>query len=192
MSLEASEVAVAATGHIWRAAVGTAFPTNISTAVSETAWTELGYTTTEGVRFSFGREVKEVDAWQTRDTLRVITTATPREIAFDFQQFNQNTWATALGGGTWSGSTPNWEYTPPDDDDVDEMALIIEAVDGSDSYRWCFRKVANMSGVDFALTRENPIILPVSVKVMAADGGVRPFLFQTNDENLGDYSDAGS
>lgn len=192
MSLEANEVAVAGTGNIWRAPVGTAFPTNISTAVNETLWTELGYTTEEGARFSFTRNITEFMGWQSMDVLRILTTATPREIAFDFAQFNQNTWATAMGGGTWTGSSPNFEYAPPAASAVDEFALIVGATDGSDHYRWCFRKVMNQSGVDFSLTRSNPIILPVTVKVLAADGGLGPFIFQTDDPNLGDATQAGS
>jgi hypothetical protein len=193
VSLETAEIAVAGTGKIWRAPVGTAFPTNISTAVLETAWTELGYTSTGGVRFSFGRNVTEVFGWQSREALRIITKDTPRTIAADFLQFNQNTWATALGGGTWvEQSAGNYQYTPPSDSSIDEFAYIVEASDDAAVYRWCFRKVANISGVDFALTRENPVMLPVTVKVLAADGGLGPFVFQTNDENLGRFQDAGS
>lgn len=194
MTLEASEIAVAGTGHVWRAPVGTAFPANIDTAVSEPSWTELGYTSTGGVRFSFGRNVKEVMGWQRRDALRIITVDTPRTIAVDFLQFNQNTWSTALGGGSWTEATPdNYEYTPPADDEVDEFAYIVEAEDDGEKYRWCFYKVSNQSGVDFALTRENPIMLPVTVKVLAPDDAtLRPFKFQTTDPNLGDYTAAGS
>lgn len=192
MSLESSEVAVGATGHIWRAPVGTAFPTNISTAVNESLWTELGYTTEEGVRFTFGRETNEVGAWQSYDPVRIISTKIPKEIAHDFLQFNQNTWATAMGGGTWTGTSPNFEYTPPAESYVDQFAEIIEFTDGDSSYRFCYRKVQNMSGVEFSLTRENPVVLPVTVKVLAADGGLSPFVFQTNDADLGDATQAGS
>lgn len=193
MSLEASEVAVAGIGYLWRAPVGTAFPANISTVVNETLWTELGYTAPDGVKFSFGRDVKEVFGWQSRDPLRIITTQTPREIDATFLQFNQNTWLTAMGGGTWTEPTAdNFLYVPPDDDVEDEFAYIVQAEDGTDLYRWCFRKVQNMSGVDFGLTREDAIMLPVKVKVLSADGGAKPFDFQTNDPNLGDATAAGS
>lgn len=192
MSLESSEVVVGSTGHLWRAAVGTAFPTNISTAVNETLWTELGYTSTEGVGFNFGRETNEVEAWQSYDPLRVISTKIPKEISAEFLQFNQNTWATAMGGGTWTGSAPNFVYEPPDESFIDEFALIVEFSDGDDDYRFCYRKVSNMSGIEFSTSRENPIMLPVTVKVLAADGGLKPFIFQTNDTNLGDATLAGS
>lgn len=193
MSLEPDEITVAGTGRIWRAPVATAFPTNITAAVNEPTWTELGYTKPDGVKFSFGREVTKVMGWQTRDALRIITTNIPKSISATFLQFNQNTWATAIGGGTWTEPTAgNFLYAPPADDSIDEFAYIVECSDGAFVYRWCFRKVANTSGVDFSLTRENPIELPISVEVLAADGGLVPYFLQTNDSNLGRFSDSGS
>lgn len=193
MSLEANELAVAGTGHIWRGVVGTAFPTDISTAVDETLWTELGFTSTDGVKFSFGRDVQEIFGWQSRSPLRIITKEQPRTIAASFLQFNQNTWVTAMGGGTWSTpSAGKYLYQPPAADYEDVFAYIVEASDGSSKYRWCFRKVQNMSGVDFNLTRTDVITLPVTVKVLEADGGLAAFDFQTNDADLGDYTQAGS
>lgn len=193
MSLEASEVRVAGTGHIWRAPVGTAFPANISTVVDETLYTELGYTSVDGVKFSFGRDVAEVDAWQSRDALRIITKATPRTVEAKFLQMNENTWNTAMGGGTWTTPTPgNYLYQPPAADYEDVFTYIVESHDGALKYRWCFRNVQNISGVDVELKRTDATMLPIVVKVLAADGGLPPYDFQTNDANLGDYAQAGS
>jgi hypothetical protein len=193
MSLESSEVVVGLTGHIYRAPVGTAFPTNISTAVNDALWTELGYVTEDGVTFNFGREVQEIMAWQSFDPLRVIPTAIPKTIAWVPRQLNQNTFATAMGGGTWSEGTPgNYEYEPPDESDVDEFALIVEFADGDQNYRFCYRKVMNQEGVEFVVNRQDSINLSTSVKVLAADAGAKPFIFQTDDANLGEFAEAGS
>lgn len=193
MSLEADEVAVGATGNIWRGAVGTAFPANISAAVNETLWTDLGYTTEDGCQFTFGREVNPVNAWQSYDPIRLINARIPKSMKHDFLQFNQNTWATAMGGGTWSGTDPNFEYQPPDESDVDIFAEIIEFRDGDYTYRFCFYRVQNQSGVEFSTTRDNPVTLPVEVVVLSSgQSGVKPFIFQTNDPNLGDVTEAGS
>lgn len=192
MSLEASEIAVAGTGHIWRAPVGTAFP-SASGSVDETLWTELGYTSTGGVRFSFGKNVTEIMGWQSRDALRVIVKDTPRTVAADLLQTNQNVWNTAMGGGTWTEPTNGYyKWTPPAVDYSDEFALIVQAEDDDLWYRWCFRKVLNTTGVEFAANRENALMFPVTVKVLAADGGLEPFEFYTNDANLGEFADAGS
>lgn len=193
MSLESSEVVVGGTGHVWRAPVGTAFPTNISTAVNEALWTELGYTTEDGVHFAFGRNVNEIMGWQSYDPLRIIVTSVPRSIKATFLQFNQNTWNTAMGGGTWTEPTNNnFLYVPPSPGTLDQFAYIVEWTDGSLSYRFCARKVQVIDPIEFDLKRTDPINLPINVKVLAADAGANPFDFYTNDENLGDYTLAGS
>lgn len=192
MSLEPAETVVGSTGHIWRAPVGTAFPTNITAEVDETLWTDLGYVTEEGPRFNFGRETNELMAWQSYDPIRMLIAKVPKEIQHDFLQWNMNTLATAMGGGTWTGTDPNYQYEPPDESYIDFFAEIIEIVDGDYSFRFCFRKVQNTSGVEFAATRDSAMILPVTVKVLAADDGAKPFLIQTNDPNLGDATEAGS
>lgn len=193
MSLETSEIVVGSFGHVYRAPLGTSFPTNIGTAVNDVNWVELGYLTEEGVRFNFGREVNEFMGWQSYDPLRVLITSVPKEISFDFAQFNANTLMTALGGGSLSESPANnFQYEPPEESYLDQFQLIVAWEDGTLDYRMCFRKVQNMGGVEFALTRDTPIILPVTVKVLAADAGAKPFFLQTTDSNVGDFVDAGS
>lgn len=194
MTLESSEVRVMGTGHIYVAPVGTAFPTNISTAVSHAAgWRELGYCTPEGARFTFGRDVTDINGWQSFNPLRKIITAAPKSVAFDLLQWNQYTMGLALGGGTFTEPTAdNYLYEPPDESFVDERAVIVEAIDGDYNYRVCYRKAFNTSGVEFAFARENPTVLPITMDVLAADAGAKPYLIQTDDPNVGELVQAGS
>lgn len=194
MALESSEVRVTGTGHVYVAPVGTAFPTDISTAVSHAAgWRELGYVSEEGARFSFGREVNEIMAWQSFDPLRLVVTAVPKQVQFDLMQWNQFTVSLALGGGTFTEPTSgNYLYEPPAEDFIDERALIIEGTDGDYDYRFCYRKSVNMEGVDFAFVRENPVLFPVTMRILAADAGAKSFLLQTNDPNIGELVEAAS
>jgi hypothetical protein len=193
MSLESNEIVVGSFGHVYRAPLGTSFPTNISTAVPSSPWLELGYLTEEGVRFNFAREVNEFFGWQSYHPLRVISQRIPTEVMFDCTQLNANTWMTAMGGGTLVESPANnFLYEPPGEEENDQFELIVEWQDGTLDYRLCLRKVQNMSGVEFALTRENPIILPITVKMLAPDTDVSPWFLQTDDENLGDFLVAGS
>lgn len=193
MALDASEVAVGGDGNVWRAPVGTAFPTNISTAVNEILWTELGYLTEEGVRFNFGRETNEIGAWQSFDPVRVVVTEVPKEISHDLRQLNQNTWATAMGGGTWAGSAPNYEYTPPLPSFIDEFSEIVEFRDGDEKYRFCFHRVIVSSPLEFNTVRDDALTLPVTIQVLAPPSGItRAWFWQTTDANLGDATQAGS
>jgi hypothetical protein len=186
MALDAEELFVAGTGHIYRAPLGTAFPTSISAPVAS-PWVDLGYASEEGARFSFGRDVNEIMGWQSQDPLRIVTTQIPKEISVDLMQLNNETWKTALGGGSWTEPSPGeYQYEPPDESFNDEFAMIVEGTDNDRNFRFCFYRVINMSGVEFAMVRENPIMLPITVKVLANDNGA--YLVQTDDAALGSPS----
>lgn len=188
----ADEVRVTGAGHIYVADVDTPFPTNISAEVDLDDWAELGYVSEAGARFSFGREINNIMAWQKFDPIRKVVTALPKSVAFDLMQWNQHTVKLALGGGTVSGTTPNFEYEPPAESFLDQRALIIEGIDGDFSYRFCYRKALNESGVDFAFVRADPVLFPITMGVLAADDDDPPFIIQTDDPNIGELAEAGS
>lgn len=194
MSLEGSEVRVAGTGHVYVAPVGTPFPADITVTPSFAAgWRELGYCTEDGARFSFGRDVNSIPAWQSFDPVRKVISALPKTVAFDLLQFNHFTWELALGGGTFTEPSPDkFEYEPPDESFVDERALIVQMSDGDLDYRVCYRRALNENGVDFAFVRADAVTLPITMGIMAADDGAKPFKIQTNDPNFGDLVEAGS
>ena len=193
MSLEGDEVRVAGTGHIYVAPVGTALPANISAPVSFAAgWRDLGYATEDGARFSFGREINSIMAWQSFDPVRKVVTALPKTVAFDLMQSNQYTWGLGMGGGTFSGSEPNWEYQPPEESYVDERALIIEMSDGDYDYRILYPRALNENGVELAFVRSDPVVFPITMGILTPSGGSKPFKIQTNDPNFGDLVEAGS
>lgn len=194
MAFESSEVRVTGTGHVYVAPVDTPFPTNISAAVSHNAgWIELGYASEDGARFSFGREVNEIMAWQSFDPIAQVVTRVPKTVSFDLMQWNQHTVTLALGGGTVTEPTSNnYVYTPPDESYRDERALIVEGIDGAYTYRFCYRKAINEEGVEFSFVRENPVLFPITMKILAPDDDAAPYIIQTNDPSIGEILEAAS
>lgn len=194
MAFDSAEVRVTGTGHVYVAPVGTAFPTDIASVVSHnTGWVELGYCTEEGARFSFGREINDIMSWQSFDPIRKVVTSIPKSVSFDLQQWNMYTVALALGGGTVTEpTTDRYQYDPPAESFLDERALIVEGIDGAYTYRFCYRKALNESGVDFAFVRSDPVVFPITMGILAADSGAKPYLIQTNDPNLGEILQAAS
>lgn len=185
MSLDSSEVRVAGTGHIYVAPVGTDFPASITEAVDTDDWAELGFVSEGGAKFKFGRDVTDVPAWQSYDPVRKIVTATPKSIAFDLEQWNRETIELALGGGEWTEPSPGeYEFEPPAESFIDERALIVEMTDGDVNYRFCYRKSTNTAGVEFALVRANAAMFPISMDVLAADAGAKPYFIQSDDPAL--------
>ncbi len=184
MAQESSEIRVNATGSVYVAPVGTAFPANISAAVSPLAgWVELGFLTEEGPRLSFGRETTDLKAWQSADPVRVLTTDRPKTIAFDLMQHNRHTLTLALGGGTITGTAPNYVFTPADDSETYQRALIVEMIDGEFTYRYCFSKVEQDGAVEFSAVRTNSTNFAMSMKVLAPDSGTS-YIIQSDDPNL--------
>ncbi|MGE0138660.1 MAG: hypothetical protein AB7R77_12635 [Ilumatobacteraceae bacterium] len=194
MSLEANEVVIGLTGHLYRAPIGTALPANISTALPAHVWVELGYTTPDGVTFSFGRDVNKIMGWQSFEALRVVTTALPKTIKASLLQMNQNTFSSAMGGGYWTEPTSGkYQYDPADEDDVDEFVYIVEFTDKGYTYRFIFRRVQNTSGAEFTVNRNDAVALPLEVEVLGSNTpGEKPWLLQTDDPNLGLLASAGS
>lgn len=187
MALESSEVRVTGTGHAYVAPLGTPIPAGIDSPLTHAAgWVELGYTTEEGARFSFGREVNRVMGWQAFDPLRIVVTRVPKTISVDLLQWNQHTVKLALGGGTVTEpASGQYQYDPPDESFVDERMFAIEGIDGDYTYRFIYRKALNESGVDFAFVRANPVVFPITMAILAADGNNEPWLLQTDDPNIG-------
>lgn len=191
MSLDAEEIVVTGTGHIYRAPVGTAFP-RVSVA-PPAPWVDLGYASEDGAAFSFGRETNPIMGWQSFDPLRIVTTSIPKTIAVSLLQWNEHTHLTAMGGGTWSSPfSGEFEYEPPDPDFIDEFAYLITGSDGDFEYRIGYKRVMVSDKVDFSFVRANPVMLPITTTVLAAPDGSTPFIAQTTDDMLGATADASS
>jgi hypothetical protein len=185
VAFDPDEVRVAGSGHVYVAPVGTAFPTSISDPVDTDDWAELGYVTEEGARFSFGRETNDIPAWQSPHPVRVVPTGTPTEVAFDLEQWNTDTIALALGGGTVTEPVAGeFEYEPPAESFIDERALIVEMIDGDVNYRYCFRRAINTGAVEFSFVRADAVTFPITMKVLAAEGDDKPYFVQSDDPAL--------
>lgn len=184
MALDPTEIVVAGDGRIYVAPVGTAEPADIDTAPSAT-WIDLGYTTEDGVEFTFDRETTEIMGWQSRDPLRTIATAEPKMIKFTMLQLNKDTWKFALGGGTTSGSLGLYLYEPPTPGAVDERAMIVELWDGATKWRFISRRGMQSSATTFSGVRDDATSLPIEYKVLAAPSGVtHSWVMQTNDADF--------
>lgn len=192
MSFESDELVVAGTGHIWVGPVGTAFPADISAAVDEPSWLELGYTSVDAVHVMFDRQTKDLFAWQTRDIIRTIITSEPKTIGFTMEQWNQNTLSLAMGGATVTGSAQKYVVTPPAAGHVDYRAMIAEFTDDTKKYRFLVPKALNKNPLDFTTKADDMALLPIVMTLLAPSLGGSAWTLQTNDDNIGLAASAGS
>lgn len=192
MSLESDELVVAGTGHIWVGPVGTAFPADISVAVDEPSWLELGYTTVDAVHVVFDRQTKDLFAWQTRDIIRTLITSEPKTIGFTLEQWNQNSFGLATGGAAFSGAASKYLVTPPAAGHVDYRAMIVEFTDDTKKYRFLVSKALNKNPLDFMTRADDMALLPIVMTLLAPSLGGSAWTMQTNDDNIGLAASAGS
>jgi hypothetical protein len=172
------------------APVGTAFPVFGTAIDTASAWIDTGYVSTDGVEWDFAREVTEIEAMQSLDPIRIMTTKLPKSFKFGLMQSGQEQFALALGGGSWAeqgtAGSGIFEYTPPGISEVVERAAVIEMIDGTITYRWLIKKCQNKEGVQFKYVRDDAATMPVTLSILAAPDGSEPFTIETNDPAMAD------
>ena len=196
MALDPDQLVVTGSGRVYTGTVGVStIPTNISAAIDTAGtdgWVELGYVSESGVTFSFGRDVKEIKGWQSRNTLRQVVTGTPTTFSCELLQWNHATLRLALGGGSITGTNPNFNFIPPPASFRDERAFIVEGTDGDYSYRFIFRKGINVATAEMSFVREDPVMLPIEISILDDDAAEWPWGLQTNDPEIGTFSLVGT
>jgi hypothetical protein len=171
MAKDASKVRVALTGSIWTGDEGATLPTTISAAPGA-GFTELGYTTEDGVTFTFGREVENLMGWQSTDPLRVLVTEEPKGVEFTLRQLERATFLNSFGGTITEpdsvGFPGEYEWTPPAPGTMPVKVLIVEFDDADIKYRWIFRRAQDQAEREMQLMRTEAVNIPANYTVLAA------------------------
>lgn len=166
-SKQPTHVTVAGTGTVWVAPEGTAIPAGL--AAPPTPWLDAGYTSDDGVTISLSRDQEEINAWQAVDPVRVLVTAEPKTITFELLEFDRESIALAFRGGTWTGVDPGpYVYEPPIAGAQDVRAMLIDGVDGDNSFRLSYPRVQLQGDVEFSLVRTDAVRLPLEFAVLAS------------------------
>ena len=167
MAQDATKVRVALAGNVWSADEGTTPPTDI-TAAPSASWTDLGYTTEEGVTISIEQTTDPLPGWQTMDPLRILVTAEPKAFNFTLRQMEKATFTAAFGGTVTTLGSNNYKWTPPAPGTQIVKAYLLEFLDGSLKYRFLFRRNQQSGAKEMNLVRTNAVNLPISYQVLAA------------------------
>lgn len=169
MAPSVENVVVAGTGAVHIAPSGTSLPTTLAALASP--WVDVGYTSEAGVKFTLSREQDVVNAWQSAEPVRVLLTKEPKVIAFELLEFgNPASLELALRGGTLTAAvldTPPITYTPPAAGAADIRAMVIDAIDGDNVFRFCYAAVELSGNVEWSLVRSAAIVVPLEFNVLA-------------------------
>ena len=180
MAVNADAVRVAGTGEVYYAPTGTAAPTDASTALP-VAWKGLGYTSTDGVSFTFSRNTTDIDAWQ-GSKLRVVTDSEPATVEFSLMETKTDVLLLAFGGGTVISSGGTATYTPPSSGTNTERAMCVDFTDGTKKYRYYFPKVTIESDVAFTLQDGQAVEYKLTFGIL--DGSPKWTMFSSDTTNL--------
>lgn len=179
MPIDSDEVVVGGDGGVYVAPVGTAGPTDTATALN-VAFTHLGYTSDDGLSLSPGMDITEIPAWQSFYPVRRIVTARSFDMGFTLLQWNQESIKLAFGGGEFATSTGVHTYTPPEPEDLDYRALVIQWEDGTKIFRLHVPKALVTDVGDLGINRTDAAGLDLTFSLVATDGS-QPFTLITDD-----------
>ncbi|RLU83927.1 phage tail protein [Streptomyces griseocarneus] len=164
-----SEIRVAGTGRVYLAKVGTAAPADV-TALWSDDWHNLGYTSTDGVKFGRKGKTAVIDTWQSLSPARTIFTEHELTVKFSMLQLNRDTFPFFFSGGDVQ-STPNsgsFKYDIQADPGEDERALGLEFQDAGDiTYRLVVPRGLVTVNDDVDFNRKGAVKLGVTFTAMS-------------------------
>ena len=179
---DAAQVVVGSGGTIHIAPTGTALPTTATGSVGA-SFVDLGYISEDGISATFGVNVEDVNAFQSLLPIRRVVTGRTAEMSFVLRQWNADTFAFALGGGSFdSDGAGNFTFYPPANDDaLAERAVVIEWSDGAKNYRLCIERAVVVENVETNIVRNAAADLPITLSVLGSESTDAWYLV-TDDE----------
>jgi hypothetical protein len=181
MALDATEVRLGVTGHLYKAPVGTTMPTDVTTELNA-AFKELGYTES-GPSISADNTTERFTPWQSKVPVREQLTEQMITAAFTLWQRNADTLKMAWGGGTVTGTTTR-VFTPPAVPTVNEGAFVFEIVDGAIIDRHLIERASILLNGEVSFAKNTVTGFPIQLTYLAPAGGGSPWKLLTNDDNV--------
>ena len=175
---------MALTGSIWyNPDLNAAIPDDLTVDPTTLGYTDLGYTTADGVTFTLSREIEGIDGWQTAEILRQLVTAEPKQAEFVLRQLGRDEWLATNGGAVSElGSGTGIYRWEPKTGEIPEGVLLIDFDDMGHDYRFGFRRAQQTGEVQFQLVRNDAVNLPNTwTAVQPYNADLTSFFMDTND-----------
>ena len=163
MATDSGEVVVGGNGSVSVAPAGTTVPTGV--AALSAAYINVGYISEDGVSFTGGADIEDINAWQSFYPIRKIITARNAAAEFVMRQWNGENLKLAFGGGQVLNAAGTVYYRPPDPSEFDTRVMVIDWQDGSEKYRLVIPKGLVSGETTTQISRSAATDLPISFAV---------------------------
>ncbi|MFE3072010.1 phage tail protein [Streptomyces sp. NPDC059247] len=178
-----AEIRVAGSGKLYVANAGTAAPTafGADSATDWAGWTDLGFTSGDGVTFSKKDKLEAIDSWQSVSPVHYIYSSRDLSLKFSLLQFNEETLPFFMGGGEVKAdpvpAVDTYRYEIAERPFADARALGLEFTDvkagGSTvvKYRFIIPRGQVTASDDIKLNRKAASQLGVTFTAMSNGDG---------------------
>ncbi|WP_432092143.1 phage tail protein [Streptomyces sp. bgisy100] len=171
-----SEIRVAGSGRVLVAAPGKAAPVDTAAAWSAD-WIDLGYTTTDGIKFNKKDKIDPVDTWQSVSPARFIYSDRDLTVKFQLLQLNKDTLPFFMGGDAVAAGAAagQFKYDLSAEPKKDERQLGIEFTDGgAATYRFIIPRGQVTETEEISFTRTGAVKLGVTFTALAVEDTTKP------------------
>lgn len=179
----AANVVVGSNGSTWVAATTATAPTSAATALA-VGWTELGYLSEDGATITDGKDITDINAWQSFYPIRQVVTGRTFTLSFSLREWSRANIEFALGG-TVTGTSPTFTFTPPSPENIDIRSLVLNWADGSKLYRLYVKRGMVTETVEANAVRTGAMDLPITFGAQDPGTGSAAYLLFTNDTSFG-------
>lgn len=170
------------TGGIVMVGLSTATAPTDSDAPLTTGWTDIGYTSEDGMTFRYGAGSDGVPVWQSALPVRLIKQEVVAQVEIAFMEFKADALIAAFGGGTLSGTTPEWKYDfPAGNVAIAERKLAIGWTDKGYDYRLYVPRAVLDGETEIQVVRTEATRIPVTFNWLEPTAGAAPATLFTED-----------
>lgn len=159
-------------------------PTDADTAPTDGEWANLGFLTDDGTGLTPSQETTDITSTQSFYPLLTLVTGRNTDVDFTLLQVSDEAWQLAFGGGSFTGSSGDYEWVPPDPGFRDERSVIIEANDGTVILRVYIPRavVTTVGAVRF--NKGSATEFPITMRILGTSGTDAVQLFTSGYDAL--------
>jgi hypothetical protein len=147
-----------------------------------TGWQDLGYVSEDGCTIRFGATSEGVPVWQSSTPVRTIKQETESQLEIALMQWFGDALIVAFGGGTVTGTSPDFKYEAPKGGDALRIhRLAVGWTDKGYFYRVYVPRAQLADVTEAQVIRTEAADIPLTFSMLEPGGGESPWTLLSND-----------